>query len=223
MCLTPCSVATEFSILRATSVSSWAGRGTGQRCVDDDHGQIDVREVLDLHRAEAHQPDQRQQQEEQDRRDRIRMDQEETFIIGVVRICRPGPRHRTSVAIGQEADAVRDDLRRASRPPRISMRSPTRRPTPPWSAPPWLSAHRRGRRSEAVAQQHRALRQRQRRPTAERELAAREHAGLGAGPGRQVHVDQAVARLRVDGRRDHAHPARHRRRRCGVTPHACPA
>src|SRR6185295_9543929 len=33
MCLTPCSVATEFSILRATSVSSWAGDAPGSVAV----------------------------------------------------------------------------------------------------------------------------------------------------------------------------------------------
>src|ERR1700754_1199665 len=33
MCLTPCSVATEFSILRATSVSSCAGEAPGKEAV----------------------------------------------------------------------------------------------------------------------------------------------------------------------------------------------
>src|SRR5919112_5329980 len=33
MCLTPCSVAIEFSILRATSVSSWAGDAPGNDAV----------------------------------------------------------------------------------------------------------------------------------------------------------------------------------------------
>ena len=33
MCLTPCSVATEFSILRATSVSSCAGAAPGRTAV----------------------------------------------------------------------------------------------------------------------------------------------------------------------------------------------
>src|SRR5215217_7075153 len=33
MCLTPCSVAIEFSILRATSVSSWAGEAPGSVAV----------------------------------------------------------------------------------------------------------------------------------------------------------------------------------------------
>ena len=33
MCLTPCSVASEFSILRATSVSSWAGEAPGSEAL----------------------------------------------------------------------------------------------------------------------------------------------------------------------------------------------
>ena len=65
--------------------------------------------------------------------------------------------------------------------------------------------------AEAVAQQHRRLRQGEGAAGAELELAAREHAGGGRGAGRaalgQVDIDEGVARLRVDGRRDHAHRA----------------
>jgi hypothetical protein len=77
--------------------------------------------------------------------------------------------------------------------------------------------------AEAVAQQHRALRQRQRRGVADLELAAREHPGLHAAGRqavaarrrqRQVDVDEPVARGRVDGRRDHAHAAGQRGAAC---------
>ena len=46
-------------------------RGAGQRCDDRHRRQIDVRELLDLHRLEADDADQRQHHEQQDGRDRI--------------------------------------------------------------------------------------------------------------------------------------------------------
>ena len=77
--------------------------------------------------------------------------------------------------------------------------------------------------AEAVAQQHRALRQRQRLAACRaRTRRARTCRPRGAAA-RQVDVDHAVARLRVDRRRDHAHLAfdrrcRRRRRRVAVMP-----
>ena len=45
-------------------------RSTGQRCADDDGGQIDVGELLDLHLAKTHQAQQREHDEQQHRRNR---------------------------------------------------------------------------------------------------------------------------------------------------------
>ena len=183
MCLTPCSVAIEFSILRATSVSSCAGDAPGSDAVDRDGRQVDVREVLDLHRPEGHQPDQRQQDEQQHRRNRV-ADRPGGNVHRVrsLSLTWCGGRRRVArdahgVAVAEEAAAAsRRRASSASRPPVISMRSPTRRPTSPWPARPCC----RGRPqhvAEAVAQQHRALRQGERAAAAELELAAREHAG----------------------------------------------
>ena len=61
---------------------------------------------------------------------------------------------------------------------------------------------------ETVAHLHRRLRQRQRARLAERDFAAREHAGLGVVRFGDIDIHQTVARLRIDGRRNHADRAR---------------
>ena len=71
MCLRPCSVAIEFSILRATSVSSCAGAAPGSAAVTIDRRQVDVRKVLHLHRVEGQQAGEGQQHEQHHRRDRV--------------------------------------------------------------------------------------------------------------------------------------------------------
>jgi hypothetical protein len=136
MCLTPCSVAIEFSILRATSVSSCAGDAPAA-ARDDDRRQVDVREVLDLHRLEAHQADQREHDEEQHAGIGLRMHQAETLIFmgltcsataaGASLAARGDDAHRSPSARKRRRDATTRAV--ASQPEVISMRSPTRRPT----------------------------------------------------------------------------------------------
>jgi hypothetical protein len=75
---------------------------------------------------------------------------------------------------------------------------------------------------EAVAQQQRRLRQRQHGRFAQHELAAREHAGAGAGMRRQVDQHAAHAVGRVDRRRHQAHAAVQRQAAGGRDAHLLP-
>ena len=71
MCLTPCSVATLFSILRATSVSSCAGLAPGRLAVTLTVGRSMSGKFWIFMRLEAEHAGQAQHHEQHHRRDRI--------------------------------------------------------------------------------------------------------------------------------------------------------
>jgi hypothetical protein len=159
-----------------------------------------------LHAAEGHQPEQREQREEQERGIGLRIDHAETFIAAFRRR-RDGPCRR------------RRGRRRRWRPRETAADLDPL--TVATTAADFHFAHRRqlvGTRggrfdaedvAEALAQEHRRLRQAQCRTSTELELSADEHAGAQdvGGGWRQIDIDQAVARLRVHARRHGPHPA----------------
>jgi hypothetical protein len=138
----------------------------------------------------------------------LRIDHAETFMAAF------GADDADGIAVGKEAGAAGDHLRSGGEPADFNVL----REAPPGADlgqrhPGQIIATRIDAEDvgESLAQQHGRLRQRQRRTLPEVELAAREHAGAQrlAGLGRQVDIDDAVARPRVDGRRHGAHGAGH--------------
>ena len=223
MCLTPCSVAIEFSILRATSVSSCAGDAPGSDAVTVTVGRSMSGKFWIFIARKLISADGGEHDEEQHPGDRVpdRPGRDVDHGLGGVARAR---RRGAPALIAGGVSTTRTVSPSARKPPPMattrasgaspavtSMRSPKRRPTSILVCVTLLSATDPEDVAEAFAQLHRALRQRQRARAADVELAAREHAGARAAGRRQVDVDDAVARLRVDRRRDHAHRAGDRR------------
>src|SRR5690606_2368790 len=114
-------------------------RRRARQCRRDEHrGQVDVREVLDLHRPEAQQAEHRQEDEEQQRRDRIadRPGGEVHRLPTYLMLCATAtvsPSARKPTPLSTTASS-------GPRPLVISMRSPSRRPVSTFDSFTWLSA-----------------------------------------------------------------------------------
>src|SRR6218665_3882586 len=113
MCLTPCLVASEFSILRATSVSSWAGDAPGSEATTVTVGSSMSGKFWIFIALKLTRPTSVSMMNSSTPGMGLRMDQEETFIM--VRVSRSLLRrrgdHLHEVAVGQEPAAARDHLR----------------------------------------------------------------------------------------------------------------
>ncbi len=105
-------------------------RGTRQGRADRDGGQVNVGELLDLHRPEGHRPQQGEHDEQQDRRNRIADrpggDVQDHVPCQPPSVCAAT---RTTSPSARNPPPLTTTCAFASSPPVISMRSPERLPT----------------------------------------------------------------------------------------------
>src|SRR6218665_2443221 len=117
MCLTPCLVASEFSILRATSVSSWAGDAPGSEATTVTVGSSMSGKFWIFIALKLTRPTSVSMMNSSTPGMGLRMDQEETFIMGwSLRSLGRGGRGRCGhdldeVAVGEEPAAAGHHLR----------------------------------------------------------------------------------------------------------------
>src|SRR5688572_11920605 len=196
----------EFSILRATSVSSCEGEAPGSVAVTITVGRSMSGKFWIFIARNAIAPASVSRMKSRIAGIGLRIDQDETFIVllgaggGLSRL---DDSHQVSV--GEERRPARDYAR-------VGLEA-TRDLDAIADAAPGVHLHLRDAVvgldavdiAEALAHHHGRLRQREGAAAAELELAAREHAGACRARLRQVDVDDGIARLRVDGRRHHAH------------------
>jgi len=216
MCLTPCTVATEFSIFRATSVSSCDGEAPGSEAVTMTVGRSMSGKFWIFIDLKLIRPTSVSMMNNSIDGIGLRMHQAETFIaipyllvvvtvaLAVFTAAFAGVASATRTVSPSARKPPPEATTRAdpSMPPVISTRSPTRRSDTHLGLGHLRIGTHPHHVAEALAQQHRALRQREALARTDLEIAAREHAGLGVAVARHVDVDDAVARLVVHRWRD---------------------
>src|SRR5574337_300968 len=112
MCLTSCSVAIEFSILRATSVSSCAGAAPGRLALSTTVGRSMSGKFCTFIRAKDSMPSRLSMMKRSTPGTGLRIDHAETFMVCASllrRGCRRSCRELDRVAIVQEADTALDE------------------------------------------------------------------------------------------------------------------
>src|SRR5688500_1387391 len=208
MCFTPCTVAIEFSSLRATSVSSCEGEAPGRLALTVTVGRSISGKFWIFIARNAITPASVRRMKRRIAGIGLRIDQAETFMVLLcTHRCLGTIDHSYEIPIGEERRAARhhagcridafgdlDAIAEAPPGRDLQLRD----------AAVGLDAVNV---AEALAHDDGRLRQRERVDLAELELAAREHAGARAARPWQVDVHDRVSRLRVDGGRDHAHLA----------------